>query len=447
MGVVPPLSFFEQSRRREYDSDQNTLFDYAGTHHVRILKRFEAPSDYPPDSISAKLLEQERNRVFHLRFYLPKAALINKEEKIRDVVIMFNGLDEIDRFDLYDVLGQYLSENGIAAVLLPTPHHLNRHTPRLGLKPRPPHKELFTMPLLVYYNYKQSMLESERLIQKLRHQMVNDSDFNFYEALFDPNLRISILGFSLGGLRALASFLQEPSKYHTCIVFNSGAELSLLNTEFLGISKRQWQDFLDRLYQQVQEYNAELDQDVYWRYFSGVFLGGLPPWLKQRLKTNSHKLLFIMSGGDEIVPSKIGNLEVAGHGLTVFKIAGVGHVPTLDPQWSPWINRIADVILSFVSQTGQEILSHQDVVAEFCKVMKGTSYYESLQRSEEEFGTEDLRILLECLNEKQRADALKLYYASMAYYPRFREMLNDVVKWKKREKRSESARPEDDAVD
>ena len=105
MGVVNPLSFFEHSRRRDYDSSQNTLFDYAGTHHIRILKRFEAPSEHASAPIAAKLLEPERNRTFHLRFYIPKSALISKEEKIRDVVIMFNGLDEIDRFDLYDVLG------------------------------------------------------------------------------------------------------------------------------------------------------------------------------------------------------------------------------------------------------------------------------------------------------------------------------------------------------
>jgi predicted esterase len=275
MGVVNPLSFFEQSRRRDYDLSQNTLFDYAGTHHVRILKRFEAPSDYPQGSISARLLEPERNRTFHLRFYIPKAALISKEEKIHNVVIMFNGLDEIDRFDLYDVLGQHLAEQGIAAVLLPTPHHLNRHTP-VGLSPKPPHEELFKHPILIYYNYKQSMLESELLIRKLRHQQVDNDDLNFYESLFDPGLRISILGFSLGGLRALASFVQEPTKYHTCIIFNSGVEPSLLNTEFLNISKVEWKSFSEKLYQEVQGRRAELGMESYWEYFSGVFLGGCP---------------------------------------------------------------------------------------------------------------------------------------------------------------------------
>lgn len=117
----------------------------------------------------------------------------------------------------------------------------------------------------------------------------------------------------------------------------------------------------------------------------------------------------------------------------------------MDPQWSPWINRIADVIFNFVSQTGQEVLSHQDIVGEFANVLKGTSYYDSLQLAQEEFGTNQLRELLTCLNDKQRAVALKLYYASMAYYPRFREMLNDVVKWKKRERRTEAAKPPDDA--
>ena len=286
--------------------------------------------------------------------------------------------------------------------------------------------------MLIYYNYRQSMIESELLIQKLRHQSVNAEDLDFYQSLFDPGLRISILGFSLGGLRALASFVQEPTKYHTCIVFNSGVELSLLNTEFLNISKTEWQSFLNRLYNEVQDNDSQLSADCYWQYFSGVFLGGLPPWLKERLRKHSHKLLFILSGGDEIVPSKIGNLEVAGHGLTVFKIAGVGHVPTMDPQWSPWLSRTADVIFNFVRQTGREVWSHQDIVGEFSKVLEGTAYAETLTRCEDEFGTTQLIELLSSVPEENRHTVMELFYASMAYYPRFRELLNAVVKWKKR---------------
>jgi hypothetical protein len=161
--------------------------------------------------------------------------------------------------------------------------------------------------------------------------------------------------------------------------------------------------------------------------------------LKEQLRKNSHKLLFILSGGDEIVPSKITNLEVAGHGLTVFKIAGVGHVPTMDPQWSPWLNRIAEVIVNFVSQTGRGVWSHQDIVGEFAKALEGTSHAKALRRSEEEFGTAQLHELLSCVSDQKRADILKLYYVSMAYYPRFRELLNAVVKWQKRERRKGSA--------
>jgi hypothetical protein len=299
--------------------------------------------------------------------------------------------------------------------------------------------ELFKHPLLIYFNYKQSMLESELLFQKLRHQLVDSEDFDFYGSLFDPNLRISILGFSLGGLRALASFAQEPSKYHTCIVFNSGVELSLLNTEVLNISKGEWKDFLDKLYREVRSKTSELSLESYWEFFSGVFLGVRTPWLREGLKNNSQKLLFILSGGDQIVPPDKSDLEVAGHGLTVFKIAGVGHVPTMDPQWSPWLNRIAEVIFNFVSQTGRGIWSHHDIVSEFAKVLEGTPYIKTLRRSDDEFGTIQLRELLNYMTYDQRATALKLYYASMAYYPHFRELLNAVVRWMKRERKKASS--------
>jgi hypothetical protein len=424
-----PRSFFEHSRCRTYDLTQNIIFDYAGTHHVRILKRFLAPGGHS----RASLLKPERNKTFHLRFYIPKAALTNREEKIRDIVIMFNGLDELDRFDLYDVLGEHLAENGIAAVLLPTPHHLNRNTPSADKKVVKPHEKLFKTPMLLYYNYKQSMLESELLIKKLRQHVKTDPmDFGFYDSLFDRNLRISIFGFSLGGTRALASFLQEPTNYHTCVVFNSGVELSLLNTKFLKISEEEWKKFLSDLYEKVEKNEASLQNEKYWRYFSGVFLGEMSPWLKERLRKNSHKQLFILSGGDQIVPwDKLKNLEVEGHGLTVFKIAGVGHIPTIDPQWSPWLNRIADVIFHFVSKTGQGIWSHQNIASEFADVLNNTGYGDTLIYSNEEFGTAQLEDLLKNTNDENRAVILKLYYASMAYYPNFRELLNAVVRLKK----------------
>lgn len=428
MGVNRPLSFFEQSRRRNYDMSQDTLVDYAGTNHVRILKRFESPSDHPPESPEAKLISPDYNRVFHLRFYIPKTALINKEQKIRDLVIMFNGLNEVERFDLYDLLGQHLSDQGIGAVLLPTPYHLNRSHPPKGSARRQPHQVLFRFPILMYYNYKQSMLDSDLLLQKLRGTKTDEVDCGFYEAIFDRRLRISTIGFSLGGLRALASFHYEPSHYHTCIVFNSGVQLSLLNTKPLGIENADWDNFVAKLHKEVRQQRRSLRSEQLLESFDDVYLGKDPFWLKERLREHSQKLLFILSGGDPIVPPNVNPIEVEGHGLTVLKIAGVGHIPTMDPQWSPWLGRVSDFIARFVTQASREVWFHQDIIDETRKILAESQYFRTLQPSEQDFQSDDLRRLLDSLSPQNRPGFLRLFYASMAYYPRFREVLNAIIK-------------------
>jgi hypothetical protein len=430
MGDNKPTSFSQYSRRRNYSLKEDTIFDYAGTHHSRVLKLFESPNPHPSKSTEKKLLTRKHNRIFHLRFYLPKSALISKRPEIREVVIMFNGLNETDRFDLYDVLGQHFAERGIAAVLLPTPFHLNRCPPE---KPRhakhaPPHKLMFRNPMLLFHNYKQSMLDSDLLIRKLRNEAPDDKDFGFYKSLFAPNPRISILGFSLGGLRALASFMHDPAKYHTCIIFNSGVQLRLLNTSFLKIKKTVWDKFVSKLQLQEQQLRPQLAHDPYWERFAEVYLGNSHKLLEDKLLELSHRLLFILSGGDQIVPpDHLKDIETEGHGLTSLKIAGVGHVPTADPRWTYWMDRVAEFIIRFV-RSKQDVWSGQNIIDEVANLLAGSAYLATLNKSATDFGLADLQQLLDGIPSEHHSSLLRLFYASIAYYPSFREVLNGVFK-------------------
>lgn len=427
MGDNRPTSFSQYSRRREYDIKEDIIFDYAGTHHCRILKLFHSPNPHVKDSIGDRLITPEYNRIFHLRFYLPKPALTSKEPEIREVMIMFNGLNETERFDLYDVLGQHFAEQGMAAVLLPTPYHLNRFPPqKTNHAGHPsPHKMLFRNPMLLFHNYKQSMIESDLLIKKLCNHNPDDEDFRFYQSLFVPNLRISTLGFSLGGLRALANFLHAPETYHTCIIFNSGVELRLLDTSFLKIGKKVWNKFVSKL---EDERTVELTNDDYWRHFSKVYLGNSRVSYIEELFKLSHRMLFILSGGDQIVPADhLKDIEEAGHGLTSLKIAGVGHIPTTDPKWTYWMDRVAEFIIRF-DRAKQNVWSGQEIITEVASLIAGTPYRANLSKSDGDFSSADLRQLLENISSDQHEKLLKLFYASIAYYPNFREVLNGVLK-------------------
>jgi len=437
-------SFSEGSRLEDYDISQDTIVNYIGTHYVRVLKRFEAPADYREGTHEYKLIKPNYTKRFHLRYYIPKSTLIRKAERVRQIVIMFNGLNEVDRFDLYDVLGEHLAEQGIAAVLLPTPYHLNRSPRRKSETPRePPHVALFNNPMLMYYNYKQSMRETALLIRKLRQEKTarDKNDFGFYESLFDPKLQVSILGFSLGGLRALASFILDPEQYHACIVFNSGVNLTKLNTERINIDKGDWEKFVKRLRSDARKYSdvagpentakkarGKRSVPSLWDTFKMVFLGTDPPELSTSLMDNSDQLLLILSGADTTMPRDTSEIEVPGYGLNVFRIAGVGHIPTLDDKWSFWIDRVSELIVGFIGQAGQDLWSRQGIVSEVKSALKDPDYASRQVKAKPDAGTPQLGELLNQVEPGKRKEVINAYYAGMAYYPRFRDVLKEVVK-------------------
>lgn len=423
-------SFLDASRREDSDTSQNTIVNFTGTHYVRIFKRFDSPADYPKGTVERNLMRPKHNRRFHLRYYIPKSALIRKDEQVQRIVIMFNGLNEVNRFDLYDVLGEHLAEQGIAAVLLPTPYHLNRSAPTKESQTQrePPHEALFRRPMLMYYNYKQSMLESKLLIQKLRHRAKDPNDFGFYD-LFDRDLQVSILGFSLGGLRALASFVLEPEEYHNCILFNSGVDLSQLNTELIDISNAEWNKFVTELHgaAKKQPEGARPGDSDFWRAFQMVFFNADQIELRNTLKQHSKRLLLILSGADPTVPSDISHLEVKGHGLNVFRVGGVGHIPTLDPQWSFWIDRVSRLIVGFI-QAGQDLWSRQEIVKTIASALKNSEEAIRFMKTKSDAETPQLEDLLNYVEPDKHAEVTKAYYAAMAYYPRFQVVLKEVVK-------------------
>jgi hypothetical protein len=282
----------------------------------------------------------------------------------------------------------------------------------------------------MYYNYKQSMHESALLIQKLKQDAPDENDFGFYESLFDrDHLQVSILGFSLGGLRALASFILQPDQYHACIVFNSGVSLFKVNPGRINIDKGEWDKFVDELSDAAEKPPDGMrpEDSDFWRTFKKVFLGTHSQQVSKKLKNNSEKLLFILSGADSTVPTDIFELEVKGHGLTVFRVAGVGHIPTLDPKWSVWIDRVSELIIGFVGQTRQDLWSWQDIVSEIASALKNRD--NAIRLMETDAGTPQLEELLKQVEPgKKREDLINSYYAGMAYYPRFSDVLKEVVK-------------------
>ena len=366
-----------------------------------FLVRFLSPfgDDVFPNS---SIYDNQTNRSFMLRVYMP-------EKPTNTVAIIFNGLDEtLTRFDspdelfnFYDDLGTKMAKAGILSVLLPTPYHMNRvlsHFPENKItienekeyikekNKTIPTTALMKNPQEIYQNQLQGFLELIALVRFLKHNT------NIYANIVPPTktpidgdaksiiidrlkkrkkLSISLVGYSLGGLRAMTSFLldrhlgqekkQEPL-FEACVCINSGGGLqSLPNPHW--VDRQSWKEMIDKLLQQrlrlrkrdtVIRYKAkESFQNIlqlFSAFFDDVFLGAGNS-LNLMDNQAAQWMLFVIGGGDELVPLRSLSRFAPNGGLNIFQVAGMGHILSFDEEWRRWKETVLNVIVNFVGQT------------------------------------------------------------------------------------------------
>jgi hypothetical protein len=232
MHSIPTLT---ELRNRAITTEEDIIALPPDQYSVTIYKLFRAP-----DELCKKLQKQYRdpNITFYLKFYIPKLWLIGQKKPRPNLIIMLNGLNEIydTHLKLYDQLGQSFAFRGIASVLFPAPFHLNRTvwTDEDGdSKPIVPTKSLSRRPDAIYRNFQQIVLELDRFLSHIRNP--DDSpyatvgDKTFYKLFFSESTKLSLLGYSLGGLMVLVEFLARPELFHKCYLLNSGGTLDDLN--------------------------------------------------------------------------------------------------------------------------------------------------------------------------------------------------------------------------
>lgn len=283
--------------RKTIKLDVDMYKDHDSSSHVCLMKLF--PRCFYDGVIGSF-------KRFHIRFYLPKRAVANPRVKINRIVVMINGFDEVEYFTLYDQLGQKLSEHDIASVLLPLPDHLNRNSMYRKRSRRHvrPSSDLFAHPEMAEKAYTQAMQELKVLVDHLHyHRCGNKQTCSFYRHLFSPETKVSLLGYSMGSLIALASYLDDPLVYNACFVLNGGMKLSDLTFPPNMIKQKKWESFVGTLSSlsikgknkgpqpgsgQLQDYQSS---------FFRLFLGADPNTLKKKLREKSRRILFIMGKG------------------------------------------------------------------------------------------------------------------------------------------------------
>ncbi len=378
----------------------NTCTNNSGHHYIRILKAFKSPEIKDLSEDEKKFIDHPLIKEFCLRFYIPKEPLSLKNEsshyggtamkqknnsdpKIKHVVIMVNGLNEVltDHFKFYDFLGARFAEKNIASVLLSTPYHLHRvkqntNKEKDSFRIKTP-DTIFSSPIDYFIHYKITQSEIIALAKKIKQIGESDPyDLMFYENHFAEDVKVSLLGYSLGGLITLGTLLQITSNkkdgnetlIDSCILYNSAPKLGSATTSDIGIEKTEWDNlwkqFGDLMLDSKIDTNNPSNNEIS-SFFKDLYIGirnsnPRHSLTKKLIHDNSKKLLLIMSGADDIIDTKAWDDYLAYQEgdrqqtiINEFIFAGTGHSPMIEAQGAEILPRIVEVMTDHILKNQQ----------------------------------------------------------------------------------------------
>lgn len=353
---------------------------------ARLRVPFVTPDSSPITTIPndrAKDWLVETNSVFDIFFYMPVTVLGDPDAWCRDVVIMFNGLDEIMPWQswLYDSLGHSLAENGIAAVLLPSPFHLNRTLQLRNPTSSQPHENL-RIPshsrnaYAPYVNFYQSFLEVDQL-RELMHSSKESKgkkskgdEWGLY-GNFRKDTRISLFGFSMGGMRAITKFLiDDDDVFHKCILLSSGATLRKLTAP--EIDRQDWHSYVGQI-TKVETKNLlahgirRKDLDRHWTGLLGAFTADDFGALHLALEKRGERIQVIVGSKDREVGldvfnrlSDLANVQV---------IPGMSHLTADTAAFTLHYGEIVDHLVRFLRMSTDQPRSKSQVRDQVIRIL------------------------------------------------------------------------------
>ncbi len=309
------------------------------------------------------------NNGFTLGFSLPSSALSEGDGVTEQhLVIILNGFDQPSR-TLYDSrsmgLHALLADRGIASVVLPLPFHFERW-PRGSEH----YEEIVKSPLnLVLWSQDRFYLGYQQIISDIR-QLERDVRIGaspFYEKHFDSSTRIHLLGYSMGGLGAIAAVvrarLDAVPLYDSCILLASGVALRSMHPHReLDIPLEHWRGFLGYYYgEEFDKLREECGSDAEWECLQSIDTSSQTYHIFQEVLLDLRERENIASVVDNL--SKSGILAMTGTKDSVAPAARCRFETIVIPQlghllidnaraWRKRAPEIANKILEFI-ETGE----------------------------------------------------------------------------------------------
>lgn len=474
------VSYFIQKNKDRLD--ENILIDYDARSYIRLMKLFEtenteATISFPENKVDQISLNESMNYHFHLRFYLPKNIISTVGKKINRIVIMFNGMNELEYFDFFDMIGEYFANNNVAAVLLPTPLNLNRRIKEDFNKRKILNSKFPTIrakegnELLFFYSLVKTHKELNFLIKKIKGQTSiedKEKEFGFYENYFaGKNTEITLLGYSLGGLKALTYFMLDfdplktedrdhykkiekylhdwkKQKFVSCITFNSAANLlEAYDERFFGMSYEDWEKLLMSSERELKNRESELiksfniPKDLI-RIFRFLYFGSdddeILLYGKQKIVDILDHYLAVSGGSDKIVSmeqmkrfshggkkSTSGNKKEWEKWFNHIIAAGGDHFPGMEvAEWHELLPRIERAILDFMDGCTVRHYKKSKIRKNLINLVNKSRY---TYNKKDDFSTTHFKNILDGLKKgNDKKDFKKYYYLSKAFYPNFKEV-------------------------
>lgn len=438
------VDYFFKVNKEKLGAD--LIMDYDGRRYTRVMKK------YYVDKIKSVQLSDKCERHielnnaiesdFYLRVYIPKIKLEAKNFSKEKVVILINGMNELNFYNFYDKIGEFFAENGITTILLPTPLNLNRRLNYSGKDSETPthiaangNEELF------FASFLRTYYELSNLINLVRKISFDPRDNGFYKHVFDNKCSISLLGYSLGGLKSLAYFTylykkDEQNVFKTitsCITFNSGPNLYQAKTASLKIKESRWSEILNKVNKQfdqfqkhdVLDFDCELQDLV--KYYEYLYFGETKKWdnLQSHFASITTAYLAISAGKDPIV----GKHEIQGispqEPLNQIILAGVDHHPGMDnSDWHLVLPRVQANILTFMEKCTIEYYNLKTIRSNLKKILELNSILEKVLEENEILAIHHIKHIRQTLKGQDLEDFNKYYYHLKAFIPSFDSFLD-----------------------
>lgn len=337
---------------------------------IQIPIAFESPilrgALYPGEDTS-------NNNFFNLSIEIPEGF-----DKLshKHILIMVNGMGEFLEWTYLDRrrgLCSRFHELGIATCFMPLPYHFSRMSDvdQRQLKDERKKRKIalkqsgetapFSHPTVLRIIEQKSRFylgyEQLRWDLGLLTSIINKSK---RQGVIPTDTKISLWGFSIGGLGVLGHFFEKSKLYHSCILAHSGANFETLGLNRDILTEDQWIDMKECwgrigdclknknpqgfLQEMPELHSLNLNE---FRKFATIFLGYNKKRLLRLTNRHSDKILLFIGGDDDVnsLTSVMGTL-IPKAGLAVHTIPGLRHnIHTQDSFWLRYQIAITKVFL------------------------------------------------------------------------------------------------------